>query len=128
MTSARPLARSCKDKRQPWQRFWRKAVSSACESGQLEVLRYLLSTCSVSLADLCPYDEPFSDPNAGIEPGQLIGQPLYEPVPNPAPPLWIAAQSGPGLAIARSSAISFSRVLIRISQLMMARRRSLSRA
>ena len=87
-------ARGCKDSRVSWQLFWREAVSSACESGQLEVLRYLLSISSVSLTDLCPFNEPFEDPNAGIDRGLLVGQTLYEPVPNPAPPLWIAAESG----------------------------------
>lgn len=64
--------------------YWREAISAACESGKLEVLQYLLRVSSVSVAELCPYDEPVD----------VDRFPDDEPVPNPAPPLWIASRFG----------------------------------
>ena len=72
-------ARGCNDSRCDWQKFWREAVVHACQAGQREVLCYLLDVSGVSLSDLCPYTE------------RIV---IDDNVPNPAPPLWIAAVSG----------------------------------
>ena len=47
--------RGCQDSRLSWQKFWREAVSEACQAGRLEVLRYLLDASRVDPADLCPW-------------------------------------------------------------------------
>ena len=38
-----------------WQKFWREAVSEACQAGHIEVLTYLLDVSRVDPADLCPW-------------------------------------------------------------------------
>jgi hypothetical protein len=68
-----------------WADCWREALSCACEYGQRGVLVYLLDECNASLLALCPHRDPL-DPAF-----EELGQ---EPMPNPAPPLFIAAESG----------------------------------
>jgi hypothetical protein len=68
-----------------WADCWREALSCACECGQLDVLAYLFDECNASLTALCPHGDPL-DPEC-----EVLG---YEPMPNPAPPLFIAAESG----------------------------------
>ena len=68
-----------------WADCWREALSCACECGQLDVLAYLFDECNASWTALCPHGDPL-DPEC-----EMLG---YEPMPNPAPPLFIAAESG----------------------------------
>ena len=68
-----------------WANVWRSAVSEACEHGHEAVLIYLLDECNASSTALCPCDDPL-DPEFEAQ-----GD---EPVPNPAPPLYIAAAFG----------------------------------
>ena len=68
-----------------WADCWREALSCACEYGQRDVLMYLLDECNAPLLALCPHRDPL-DPAF-----EELGR---EPMPNPAPPLFIAAESG----------------------------------
>ena len=61
-------------------------MQAACECGHVNVLMYLLEECNASPTALCPYCDPFPPEFERSHPG-------WEPMPNPAPPLFIAAAS-----------------------------------
>ena len=71
---------------------WREALQAACECGHVNVLTYLLDECNASLSALCPYCDWFDPEFEKAYPG-------WEPMPNPAPPLLIAAASGKTAAV-----------------------------
>ena len=71
-----------------WQEYcWRKALMAACECGHTHVLMNLFDECNASLTALCPYSDP-------LDLEFVQSHPDWEPMPNPAPPLFIAAASG----------------------------------
>jgi hypothetical protein len=69
-----------------WALVWRTASSKACEHGQLHMLDYLIDQCGASLNDLYPHYD-WLDPDHAKKHN-------LEPVPNPAPLLFIAVSHG----------------------------------
>ena len=68
-----------------WADCWRQALSCACEHGHIDAMKYLLDECNASFSALCPHGDPLGPED------EALG---LEPMPNPAPPLLIAAESG----------------------------------